>query len=220
MFVLKFYDNQRGLFDEVPLEENEVTIGRSLDNRVVLPIPAVSRKHATFWLEKKDGAMVARLRDENSSNGCYVNGKLVRGHTVTIESGDRVQIYNFWIEVYKAATFDLAGGGDVEDATIVFQSKPSLDTALPNERLKMLYRFASEAASCDSEGSILAAADTVAGCMEFNVFCILLQRNGYLEFVTSYDANGACSPNQVQVSHSVIKKCFKERVAILADGRA
>ncbi len=218
MFVLKFYDNQRGLFDEVPLEENEVTIGRSLDNRVVLPIPAVSRKHATFWLEKKDGAIVARLRDENSSNGCYVNGKLVRGDTVTIEAGDRVQIYSFWIEVYKAATFDLAGGSDMEDATIVFQSKPSLDTALPNERLKMLYRFASEAASCDSEGSILAAADTVAGCMEFNVFCILLQRNGYLEFVTSYDANGACSPNQVQVSHSVIKKCFKERVAILADG--
>ena len=70
---------------EVPAAA-DLTIGRGLDNLIVLENPAVSRHHArlclisdAFWIE-----------DLNSSNGVYLNG--VKIHSATLRDGDQIQV--------------------------------------------------------------------------------------------------------------------------------
>ncbi len=67
----------------------ELTIGRSPNNEVVLKEPRVSRRHAVI---RQSGNQYMVI-DNNSSNGTYVNG-----HTVTeqvLRSGDKLQVGSF-----------------------------------------------------------------------------------------------------------------------------
>lgn len=68
------------------LEETLVGLGRVAGNAIQLRDTEVSRKHAV--LEQSGEAFV--LRDLNSSNGTFVNGKRV--HEKQLETGDRVQM--------------------------------------------------------------------------------------------------------------------------------
>jgi len=52
----------------------EITIGRTMDNDVVLPDPGISRQHMS--IRDKGGAYI--LKDLGSSNGTKLNGKLVK----------------------------------------------------------------------------------------------------------------------------------------------
>jgi len=56
-----------------PLEENEITIGRAADNRIVLDDPTISAYHAVIL--QQEGRFI--VRDLNSSNGLKVNGTRV-----------------------------------------------------------------------------------------------------------------------------------------------
>ncbi|TWT36243.1 Sensor protein ZraS [Posidoniimonas corsicana] len=68
------------------LRENPTSLGRDSDNSFQLHDTEVSRKHAEITL---DGSRVL-LRDLNSSNGTYVNGKAVR--QALLRSGDQLQL--------------------------------------------------------------------------------------------------------------------------------
>ena len=59
---------------QVPLDQNPITIGRLEDNRLALDDPLVSRHHCV--IEASGGGY--RVRDLNSSNGTRVNGQLVK----------------------------------------------------------------------------------------------------------------------------------------------
>ena len=64
-------------------------LGRDYDCQVVLADARVSRVHATCWA---DGGRLF-LRDENSSNGTYVNERrLERGQVVSLQPGDQVRL--------------------------------------------------------------------------------------------------------------------------------
>jgi hypothetical protein len=70
-----------------PLEKR-TTIGRALDDNVLTIFDAtISRRHATLEL-RGDGWL---LLDEESVNGCYVEGQRVRGE-VRLKDGQRVQL--------------------------------------------------------------------------------------------------------------------------------
>jgi predicted component of type VI protein secretion system len=64
-------------------------LGRGYDCDIVLSDDRVSRHHATAWVE---GGRL-HLRDENASNGTFVNGRRLKsGQAVALNPGDQIQI--------------------------------------------------------------------------------------------------------------------------------
>ncbi|MDX1632684.1 MAG: FHA domain-containing protein, partial [Thermoanaerobaculia bacterium] len=78
----------------VPLEGDEIRLGRGSDNDVVLPDFSVSRTHAALRREGEGGWFVCDL---DSTNGVQVNGVTVR--KAPLSSGDRLKIGIFEFEV-------------------------------------------------------------------------------------------------------------------------
>ena len=70
----------------IPLTENIINIGRSLDNQIVLDDPQVSRHH--LQLRVRFGTYI--LFDIHSQSGTFVNGISVKEHH--LKSGDVVRI--------------------------------------------------------------------------------------------------------------------------------
>lgn len=67
-----------------PLTTPSVTIGRSLENQIVIQEPAVSRTHIEI---RADGDHYV-LQDLGSTGGTYVNGKKV--DRIVLRSGDSI----------------------------------------------------------------------------------------------------------------------------------
>ncbi len=67
-----------------PLTNDDITIGRGLENTVVLEDRRVSRLHARLLCSGGHWT----VRDEGSTNGTLVNGRLVSQHA--LDNGDRV----------------------------------------------------------------------------------------------------------------------------------
>jgi pSer/pThr/pTyr-binding forkhead associated (FHA) protein len=70
------------------LDQDEITIGRSVDCDVVLPKRQVSRHHAR--IERDDEGYL--LHDLGSKNGTFVNGQQVGREPYRLKDGDEIQI--------------------------------------------------------------------------------------------------------------------------------
>jgi len=81
--VLKF---ESSILKEVAVGQQEVSIGRSPDNGIVIDNPAISSYHARVFHE--DGRLM--LQDFGSLNGTFVNGQRVK--MVMLKPGDSVGI--------------------------------------------------------------------------------------------------------------------------------
>jgi pSer/pThr/pTyr-binding forkhead associated (FHA) protein len=81
---LKFVNGMQA-GQEFVVRKAVTTVGRALDNDIVLESGDVSRHHARF--EYAEDAL--RLVDLNSTNGTRINGKSVRSNT-TVKTGDEV----------------------------------------------------------------------------------------------------------------------------------
>ncbi|HEY1813339.1 MAG TPA: FHA domain-containing protein [Kofleriaceae bacterium] len=98
------------------------TIGRGLDNDIVLSDIAVSRKH--FDLRYEGGAWV--IADRGSGNGTVVNGNL-EDHPFMLANGDAIEIGNTTFRFEQQAadvqpsmpeTFDVSLDEDLEPSTV------------------------------------------------------------------------------------------------------
>ena len=85
-------EDDAGQRREVPLDRDEITIGRREDNVVHLPERNVSRRHAR--LVRRDGGVL--LEDLRSANGTRVNGVRIT-EAVPIGDGDLVNIGNYGV---------------------------------------------------------------------------------------------------------------------------
>ncbi len=70
------------------IDQERVVIGRGSDCDIVLPKRQISRQHAQ--IERDDGGYL--LRDLESKNGTYVNGREVRGDPYRLKDGDEIQL--------------------------------------------------------------------------------------------------------------------------------
>ncbi len=107
------------LMDQVELNNDEMTIGRSVDSDIVLDNAGVSARHAL--IKKEAGGYV--IADEDSSNGVFVNGKKIDRHG--LEYRDEIQIYNYVLKympsrgLHGIADPDIAQDGDLsQDGTM------------------------------------------------------------------------------------------------------
>jgi pSer/pThr/pTyr-binding forkhead associated (FHA) protein len=91
--VLKFED---AILKEIPMRGNEVSIGRSPDNGIVIDNPAVSHYHARVFNE--EGRLT--LQDFGSLNGTFVNGQRV--NRTTLKPGDTVMVGKHTIMVTES----------------------------------------------------------------------------------------------------------------------
>jgi adenylate cyclase len=87
---------------EFPLGEEEVLIGRTEDNDLVLDDSSVSRKHAK--IAKESGRY--RLTDLGSHNGTILNGELIQ--SVLLNDGDQIKIgqnrLTFFVQAPRTAS--------------------------------------------------------------------------------------------------------------------
>jgi pSer/pThr/pTyr-binding forkhead associated (FHA) protein len=86
-------EDEEGRRREVPLDRDEITIGRREDNVVHLPERNVSRLHAR--LLRRNGEVL--LEDLRSANGTRVNGVRILEGTVPLHSGDVVGIGDYGV---------------------------------------------------------------------------------------------------------------------------
>ena len=111
MSYMRIYLNDV-LMDQVEMNKDEMTIGRSADSDIVLDNAGVSSRHA--WIQKETGGYV--IDDNNSSNGVFVNGKKIGQHR--LEYRDEIQIYNYVLKymasrgLHGIADPDIAQDGD------------------------------------------------------------------------------------------------------------
>ncbi|HEX6203384.1 MAG TPA: GAF domain-containing protein, partial [Thermoanaerobaculia bacterium] len=157
-----------------------VTVGRGLENRLILPDPSVSRRHAEF----RPGDVGWTVVDSGSTNGVAVNGRPVSESPFA--PGDRLRLGSVDLEV-RPAPAGLAAAAEEEDddadllnATIVRRledlppgylaggaaahpgKRQQLDAAYSNEVFRYLTRLAGELLRTDSRDQVLSRVLDVA----------------------------------------------------------
>ena len=78
------------------LTEGENTIGRQMDNHIVLTSSKVSKRHCALLVTTQE----VILRDEGSTNGTFVNGALARRQTM--KPGDKLGVGEFVLELVRS----------------------------------------------------------------------------------------------------------------------
>jgi len=84
------------------LVDGENSIGRQMDNHIVLSSGKVSKRHCSLLVSDQE----IYLRDEGSTNGTFVNGTLVRKSG--LKSGDKVGVGEFVLELVSPKMRQLA----------------------------------------------------------------------------------------------------------------
>jgi len=130
--VLKF---ENAVLQEVAVGQEEVSIGRSPDNGIVIDNPAVSHYHARVFNE--EGRLM--LEDFGSLNGTFVNGQRIK--MVGLKPGDSVMIGKHTIVVTDSADVRarLLDNGQAKPAAPKINETVMLDT---KERREFLQKIA------------------------------------------------------------------------------
>ena len=139
MHYIRIYLNNV-LMDQVELNKDQLTIGRSADSDIVLDNAGVSSRHAV--IQKAAGGYA--ISDNGSSNGVFVNGKNINQHT--LEYRDEIQIYNYVLKymasrgLHGIADPDVAQDGDLsQDGTMEVNIADVKDLLKLREKKKAAY---------------------------------------------------------------------------------
>ncbi len=129
MANLKFESGPR-TGEEIPLDKNKVTFGRSPSRDCVLTHPTVSREH--FYIELNNGKLF--VVDQGSENGTLVNGERVSW--IELKQGDSVRAGPFAFVFDKAAS-NTAASSEAGRANLI--SHAAADPANVNVSTTGLY---------------------------------------------------------------------------------
>ncbi len=111
------------------LIEGENSIGRQLDNHIVLSSAKVSKRHCAMLVTPQE----VFLRDEGSTNGTFVNGTMVR--KIPLKPGDRIGVGEFVLELVSA-TLGKQAPAIIPEAEMPMQPSPvTLDVQQPEPEL-------------------------------------------------------------------------------------
>jgi len=129
--LLKF---ENAVLKKVPVGPEEVSIGRSPDNNLVIDNPAVSHYHARVFQE--DGRLM--LEDFGSLNGTFVNGQRVR--LVTLQPGDAVGVgkHTILVSNFDAEAVPVASQGQTKAPAPKINETVMLDTKARREFLQQV----------------------------------------------------------------------------------
>lgn len=126
---------------EFILEPGENIVGRDSENNVVLPVEGVSKKHFSITLTGD----VAYLKDLGSSNGTFINGRLVKNGT--IQDGDKIALPDIILQVVhvfekKITIYKKATKSENEVELPAYMKPPPMPKPLPQKVIYLFkYRF-------------------------------------------------------------------------------
>jgi serine phosphatase RsbU (regulator of sigma subunit)/pSer/pThr/pTyr-binding forkhead associated (FHA) protein len=136
---------------EVPLTQDCITLGRSPECTVVIPVTSVSREHAHIL--RVGGQFF--IEDQKSRNGTFVNNEQITARRL-LKNNDKIRICDFQATFHDAKkplpddfapeeeeeAEDEAGASTVE-ATMMHNSNMLLDAA-PSEKLRTLIEISGD----------------------------------------------------------------------------
>ena len=108
------------------LEKERYTIGRLADNDIHIDNMAVSGHHALIINILKDSF----LEDLNSTNGTYVNGKLIKKHA--LQEGDVITIGRHALKYSSGKPAPAAGDADDFEKTMIIRPGTKSQTGVPS----------------------------------------------------------------------------------------
>ncbi len=108
------------------LEKERYTIGRLADNDIHIDNMAVSGHHALIINILKDSF----LEDLNSTNGTYVNGKLIKKHA--LQEGDVITIGRHALKYVSGKPAAPAGDADDFEKTMIIRPGTKSQTGVPS----------------------------------------------------------------------------------------
>jgi len=108
------------------LEKERYTIGRLADNDIHIDNMAVSGHHALIINILKDSF----LEDLNSTNGTYVNGKLVKKHA--LQEADVITIGRHALKYVSGKAGAAAGDADDFEKTMIIRPGTKSQTGVPS----------------------------------------------------------------------------------------
>lgn len=166
----------------IPVGGGATTIGRGADAGTVLGDPSVSRRHAV--IEVHSGRLV--VRDLNSSNGTYVNGRRISG-PVPVDEGDTVAFGN--VETHLVMTAAPTGRGPVFN--VRDQVAGRIDNIGGNQYNYEIQResFLAEIAARKSWGRWLVTLGFVLNFAGFGLFAY-----GIIDFIQSIPSTTIDTP--------------------------
>ena len=117
---------------EHPLTKETITIGRKPNNDISIDNLSVSGRHAQVITILDDSF----LEDLGSTNGTYVNGKLVKKHA--LENGDNITLGKFQISYQSGAA---ESEQDFEQTMIIRPGEAGMpEQAVQNKEIDKSYR--------------------------------------------------------------------------------
>ena len=210
-----------------PLSKDEITIGRSPSNDVVVEDPTVSRKHAKLCREGNSWRVV----DLGSSYGTKVNGE--RQASVLLRDGDRISLQRFQLTFVEKKRRGLGAfltprgdrttviGGDTVflDAVDFSALAASPTTTVHLQKLLALVTESSRviltAASLDD--AFRKVLDLVFEQLPAQRGFVMLWDEERQDLVTRCVKNLTESgrPDEIQFSRTIAEKVYREKVAVL-----
>ena len=217
----------------VPLDRDELTIGRSGDNDVVIKDALISRHHAKVH-RVGDGW---RVTDLGSSNGTRVND--AEAADQDLQSGDKIQLHKFnmlFVEGNAAAmgvslvttpaklADEAIASGTVIRSAIGFtelatmQRSPS-ESAGGDNRMEQLLQVVTKASevllsSTSLDETLEKVLDLVFAHLRVDRGCILMWDEAQKDLVVR-TVKGNEAGSEIQFSRTIAEKVYRDKVSIL-----
>jgi len=221
MFVLDFFVDKDEKLRSVVLTDR-ITVGRLPENDVTLADRSVSRRHASFVVDSADGVERVIVRDEGSTNGIVVNGRVVKNEAA-IEPGDRVQIGVFQValsQVSEQEELVAEDDFDVGENTMVFDGVINHLESLPAERLRVLYELASNELPLERNALLESLRGTIERGVPFAALSIFLVDEHGDSTTRTWALEDARDDDVRHARRRVFEACVGSTRAIATSGEA
>jgi phosphoserine phosphatase RsbU/P len=212
---------------QVPLDQERISLGRNPDCNVVIPVTSVSREHARIL--KVNGKFF--IEDLQSRNGTYVNNQPITARTA-LKHNDRIRICDF-LATFQDNTLpplpadvvppieeeDDGEGSTTVEATLSHSSHMLLEKQ-PAEKLRAILDISSNLSKTleldpllpkivDSLFSIFTQAD--------RGFIILTQEGTPPLIAKVVKTRRAADESNARFSKSIVRQCLERGEAFLSD---
>jgi len=142
---------------EYPLAAETMTIGRKPSNDIPIDNLSISGKHAQVITILEDSF----LEDLGSTNGTYVNGKLVKKHA--LEDGDIITLGKYQI-TYKSGTS--GGDQDFEQTMIIRPGEAGMPEAAADKEIDKSMQKISAAIASEAASAPASTTDSKEACLQ------------------------------------------------------
>lgn len=142
---------------EIPLTKETTTIGRKPSNDVHVDNLSVSGSHAQVITILEDSF----LEDLGSTNGTYVNGKLIKKHA--LEHGDNITLGKFQITYQNS---EAGSGGDFEQTMIIRPGEAGMPEEAGSKEIDKSVQKISAAIASENASSTSSTTHDKEACLQ------------------------------------------------------